>query len=200
MHIKVFAVILILSLTQIGMAQSAFHRTYPSNTGKEIVCISSMQLKDGAYVALEMMVEVDQNKNKSSDTIIITSYKPKGDINWSKRIALPDSLKGYIPYLKESVFRGSIIQGNNDSIYYSIATSAPGTPNKIIGVMDSGGVHGWMRSYTTEPGKADGNTTSHLLVNYNKTFFSGHIGGNAVENDVAISRKNYQGNNIWSKL
>lgn len=55
-------------------------------------------------------------------------------------------------------------------------------------------------NYSTVPGKADGTNISHLLANYNKTLISGHVGGIEMENDIALSRKNYNGKNIWSGL
>ena len=175
-------------------AQSAFHRTYPSNRNKDIICISSIQTKDGNYLALELELEPGTTSPRKSDTILITSYKPKGDINWSKAIALDASFGGFNTAL------GSIIQGDKDSIYYSIISVATGKPSKIIGALDIGGNGGWMKSYTTQTNLSDGIPYSHLLTNFNKTIFSTNVGGTTAENDIALSRKNYSGDNIWSKL
>ena len=191
---NLLAIVLILTIFTFGTAQNSFHRTYPSVNGKDLLCISSLQLKDGNYAALELELETDANENIFSDTFIVTSYKPKGDINWAKAFAIELSLEGNIPAL------GSIIQGDNDSIYYSIITESADKQNKIIGALDRGGADGWMRSYSTVSGKADGTNISHLLANYNKTLISGHVGGTEMENDIALSRKNYNGKNIWSKL
>jgi len=191
---NLLAIILILTIMQIGSAQNSFHRTYPSVNGKDLLCISSLQLKDGNYAALELELQTDENDNVFSDTFIVTSYKPKGDINWTKAFAVEMSLAGNIPAL------GSIVQGDNDSIYYSIITGSTDKQNKIIGALDRGGANGWMRSYSTIPGKADGTNISHLLANYNKTIFSGYVGGTDLENDIALSRKDYNGKNIWSSL
>lgn len=191
---NLLAIVLILTIMKFGTAQNSFHRTYPSVNGKNLLCISSLQLKDGNYAALELELDTDGNDNIFSDTFIVTSYKPKGDINWTKAFAIEMSLAGNIPAL------GSIIQGDNDSIYYSIITESTDKQNKIIGALDRGGANGWMRSYSTVPGKADGTNISHLLANYNKTLISGHVGGIEMENDIALSRKNYNGKNIWSGL
>jgi gliding motility-associated-like protein len=188
------AIALILIIIHIGSAQNSFHRTYPSVNDKDLLCISSVQLKDGNYVALELELQKDENEIVFSDTFIVTSYKPKGDINWTKAFAVEMSQAGNIAAL------GSIIQGDNDSIYYSIITGTTEHPNKIIGALDRSGANGWMKSYTSAPGKADGLNSSHLLANYNKTLFSGHVGGTAIENDLALSRKDYNGKNIWSGL
>jgi len=205
------SILLVIGFTilmlQSGLSQSSFHRTYPSQNGKDVLSISSIQMKDGNYVALELEVEVDENNNVFSDTFFVTSYKPKGDINWSKAFSLSGSVSGNIPAL------GSIIQGDNDSLYYSLIIESTENANKIIGSLANGGANGWMKSYTTIPDKPDGfpadiilsdyfnlEPTSHLLTNYHKSFFSGHVGGNLSEVDVAISRKDYNGNNMWSKL
>ncbi|MBL0023808.1 MAG: hypothetical protein IPO98_01810 [Saprospiraceae bacterium] len=164
-------------------AQSAFHRTYPSNRNKDIICISSIQTKDGNYLALELELEPGTTSPRKSDTILITSYKPKGDINWSKAIALDASFGGFNTAL------GSIIQGDKDSIYYSIISVATGKPSKIIGALDIGGNGGWMKSYTTQTNLSDGIPYSHLLTNFNKTIFSTNVGGTTAENDIALSRK-----------
>ena len=195
MHIRISAVLLsVFAILQLGTAQQKFHRTYPSVNSKDILCISSTQMKDGNYLALELEIERDANNEVFSDTLIITSYKPKGDINWTKAIGVEMSLNGYEPAL------GSIVQGDNDSIYYSIITKSLTSPNKVIGAMGKGGADGWMKSYSSVSNIADGTAESHLLANYNKSIFNTYIGGTSTENDLALSRKNYAGKNIWSKL
>jgi len=73
------SILLIIGFTilmlQSGLSQSSFHRTYPSQNGKDVLSISSIQMKDGNYVALELEVEVDENNNVFSDTFFVTSYK-----------------------------------------------------------------------------------------------------------------------------
>ena len=193
MRIKFLTFMFSFLILHVGISQSAFHRTYPANNSKDIICISSTQTKDGNYLALELALEPSTNSVIKSDTLLITSYMPKGDINWSKAIAVDGqgSLNSAL---------GSIVQGDKDSIYFSIITLAANKPSKIIGALDIGGQNGWMKSYTTQNNLPDGTAYSHLLANFNKTLFSTYTGGSTVENDLALSRKNYQGDNIWSKL
>lgn len=191
---KLIWLVLIL-VTQYGMAQSSFHRTYPSFRDKDVVCISSTQMKDGNYVALEMEVEYDLDNNPYSDTFIVTSYKPKGDINWTRAFALEPTYAGNIPAL------GSIVQGDNDSLYFSFISESPNQPNKIMGSLTKGGGNGWLRAYTSIPGKPDGDEqVSHLTANFNRSLYTGHIGGDTVESSIFLSRKNYSGNNLWTSL
>lgn len=195
MHRIIFLLLASFYLAHFSHAQSAFHRTYGSDRNKDIVCISSIQTKDGNFVALELEVEKTSDKSFRSDTIFVTSYMPKGDINWSTAIAIDTS------YGRLNHALGSIIQGDRDSLFFSLTTTKTNKPSKIIGSLDIGGKNGWIRAYTTQTNNtADGTTFSHLLANYNRSIFSTHVGGSTSENDIALSRKNYAGTNIWSKL
>lgn len=193
MRSKILSVLCTFLIFQIGTGQTSFHRTYPPANDKKIRCISSAQMNDGNYVALEMVLD-SLNGEEVSDTVVITSYKPKGDINWTKAIAADPLQGGFISAL------GSIIVGSNDSIYYSVITKSQDRPNKIIGSLDKGGSNGWMKAYSTDDQKADGEATSHLLANHRNNIISAHSGGTTKEFDIALSRKDYSGKNIWSKL
>lgn len=194
MRVYLFVFWISVLMIQSGYTQHNFHRTYPGADGKNILCISSTQLKDGIFVALEIEVKGNANENKYSDTFFITAYKPKGDINWSKAFALDATHKG----LKQ--VSGSIIQGDNDSIYYSLISNATDKPNKIIGTLDKGGANGWMKSYSSVAGKSDGLSESHLLTNYNRALFSAHKGGVGLKRNIVLSKINYDGKNLWRKL
>lgn len=194
MNVSKLIWVVLLLVSQYGMSQSSFHRTYPTFRDKDVFCISSTQMKDGNYVALEMEIEYDLEENPYSDTFMVTSYKPKGDINWTRAFALESTLDGNVPAL------GSIVQGDNDSLYFSFISEAPDQPNKILGSLAKTGGNGWFRSYTSKPDKPDGDVISHLTANFSKSLFTGHIGGDTLESAIYLSRKNYSGNTIWSSL
>jgi gliding motility-associated-like protein len=186
-----------LILFQYGVAQKSFHRLYPTgNDGKEVQCISSTQLSNGDYLALSLLIEpVVNNQKKPDTTLLITSFKPKGDVNWTRSI-IPDTSYGGMVIGS----LGSIIQGDKDSIFFSFTTSRAGKPSKVIGAMDGNGKDAWLRVYTTDENKNDGSSFSHLVASYNRTLFSVHSGGKTTETELALSRKNYKGDIIWSKL
>ncbi len=195
MRQRILTLLISVFFINLSVSQSAFHRTYASDKNKDIVSIGGIQTKDGNYVSLELEVEKTPDKSFRSDTLIVTSYMPKGDINWSTAIAI-DTAFGRLQHAL-----GSIIQGDRDSIFFSLITTKSNKPAKIIGSLDIGGKNGWIRAYTTQANRmADGTAFSHLLANHNRTIFSAYVGGSTTENDIAISRKNYAGNNIWSKL
>jgi gliding motility-associated-like protein len=192
---SIIPVIISVFFVNFSLAQSAFHRTYASDKNKDIVSIGGIQTKDGNYVSLELEVEKTPDKSFRSDTLIVTSYMPKGDINWSTAIAI-DTAFGRLQHAL-----GSIIQGDRDSLFFSLITTKSNKPSKIIGSLDIGGKNGWIRAYTTQANRmADGTAFSHLLANHNRSLFSTHVGGSSTDHDIALSRKNYAGNNIWSKL
>ncbi|MBK9734829.1 MAG: hypothetical protein IPO92_07635 [Saprospiraceae bacterium] len=90
------------------------------------------------------------------------------------------------------------MEGDNDSIYYSIIRSSDDKANKIIGALNKGGSVGQIMSYTTSA--ADGNSESHILTNFKKSLFSCHVGGKKTENEVVLARRRYNGKTMWSKL
>lgn len=179
---------------QVGVSQHAFHRIYPSIDGRSIITISSTQMKDGNYAALEMYVKQDENEVFFSDTLVVTSYKPKGDINWSKSITIETAYGGFQPAL------GSIIQGDNDSLYFSFVSLSTDKPNKILGAISNGGSLGDMKTYTTEDLTSDGTNIGHFVANFKKHLYTAHVGGNEEENDINFSKKSYAGDNLFSKL
>ena len=195
MNVNKLLFVLMVMMSQAGISQSAFHRTYPTTRDKDVICISSSQMKDGNYIALEMELDYDIDNNPYSDTFMVTSYKPKGDVSWSRAFAMESTKNGNLPAL------GSIVQGDNDSLYFSLIAVTRNGPNKILGSLTNGGVNGWMKSYTTDPGKADGfDQVSHLAANFSKSIFTGTDGGDSLESAILLSRKNYFGNTLWSKM
>ncbi|MBK9734830.1 MAG: hypothetical protein IPO92_07640 [Saprospiraceae bacterium] len=93
MYTRLFVFLCLVFVVNIGFGQQKFHRTYPLASNKEAISISSAQLKSGNFVALELVWERDVNNVYFSDSIIVTNYKAKGDINWSKRIAIDETKK-----------------------------------------------------------------------------------------------------------
>ncbi|MBC7885234.1 MAG: gliding motility-associated C-terminal domain-containing protein [Saprospiraceae bacterium] len=194
MPIKVIIFVFFLLATGFGNAQSTFHRTYPSSDNKDLISIASTQLRSDNYVALEFELDSTANKVAYSDTLILTAFKPKGDILWSKKIYVHESLNGF------AFGKGSVIEGDNDSIYFSVVINATDKANKIIGAASSAGALGWIRSYSTNNNVGDGNKESHLLANLSNSIFSAHAGGRPDSNGIVLARRTYNGSTLWSKL
>lgn len=173
-------------------AQSAYHRTYRSGSKSDIISISSLQMKDGNYVSMDLFLTGD-TLSKKSDSLLITSYKPKGDINWSRKIILPDTLDGF------TFHNGSLIQAENDSLYFSLVTSNSPARRRIIGAMSRGGALGWVIASGLN-GEGAGNQTMHLLAAVKKSIYNSYVPGNAQSRNLYIGRKTHRGLPIFDKI
>lgn len=196
MPTKVFGLAFIMLFCSFGIqAQNFFHRTYPSGNGKEILSIAGAQLSDGNFVSVEMELDsTDVTKLVYSDTVIVTSYKPKGDIEWTKKIFVDEAMQGF------TRAHGSVVQGDNDTIYFSLNVDASDKFNKIIGSVTNGGKFVKVRSFSTQVDSGDGNEAGHYLANYNNSLFTAYTAIDTNVHKVALARRSYDGQNLWSKL
>ena len=196
MPTKVFGFAFIMLFCSLGIqAQNFFHRTYPAGNGKEILSIAGAQLSDGNFVSVEMELDsTDVTKLVYSDTVIVTSYKPKGDIEWTKKIFVDEVLQGF------TRAHGSVVQGDNDTIYFSLNVDASDKFNKIIGSVTNGGRFVKVRSFSTQVDNGDGNEEGHYLANYNNSLFTAYTAIDTNVHKIALARRNYDGQNLWSKL
>ncbi len=178
-----------------GQAQEMFHRIYPSQNNKNVLSLKSIQAKNGSYLALHIELEepVNEDDDPFGDTLIITNFKPKGDVNWSKSIALSGKYKSFNPQLS------SLVQGQNDSIYYSVVALDDNLPVNLTGSLDINGNLGFLKATGVAANVSDNTGESNLLVNYNKALFNayGAVAGN--EQSIHLSKKNYNGNISWVK-
>lgn len=196
MPTKVFGLAFIMLFCSFGIqAQNFFHRTYPAGNGKEILSIAGAQLSDGNFVSVEMELDsTDVTKLVYSDTVIVTSYKPKGDIEWTKKIFVDQAMQGF------TRAHGSVVQGDNDTIYFSLNVDASDKFNKIIGSVTNGGKFVKVRSFSTQVDSGDGNEAGHYLANYNNSLFTAYTAIDTNVHKVALARRSYEGQNLWSKL
>lgn len=196
MPTKVFGLAFIMLFCSFGIqAQNFFHRTYPAGNGKEILSIAGAQLSDGNFVSVEMELDsTDVTKLVYSDTVIVTSYKPKGDIEWTKKIFVDQAMQGF------TRAHGSVVQGDNDTIYFSLNVDASDKFNKIIGSVTKGGRFVKVRSFSTQVDSSDGNEAGHYLANYNNSLFTAYTAIDTNVHKVALARRSYEGQNLWSKL
>jgi gliding motility-associated-like protein len=182
MRIGLLCVILTFISIQMSFGQNSFHRLYPANIEDEnIHLLDAIQLRSGNYVSIHQNIVPRPIGNPNiKGAIVITSYKPKGDILWSYEIA--DSLSTVFP------FNGSIIQAENDSIYFNAGN--------LFGSIDMNGRLGEVLQ------KNVGNfvSTNNALLDYNKSIFNGsHTIASENISNIVISRLDYTNRAILSK-
>jgi hypothetical protein len=192
MRLKFLSVLCFVLVVFSLQSQNAFHRTYRSGSKSDIVSISSLQMKDGNYVTMDVFLGHD-NPDEPSDSLVITSFKPKGDINWSFKYLLPDTVKGF------TYHDGSLVQAENDSLYFSLVTSNTTSRNRILGVLTRGGKPGWVNAYGMN-NEVPGNQNMHLLASVKKSVYNGYIPGNTQSRNIYIGRKNHAGKSLFDKV
>lgn len=108
------------------IGQNKFHRGYPfkesfgTDPDTSIVNLSGLQMKDGTFLSLDGVRAVNDTAYRY---LVLTTYKPKGDIGISRQYAMQDNagiLHGNV----------SLFQAKNDSVYISFTTN--GSKNKRV--------------------------------------------------------------------
>ncbi len=150
--------LLLIAFTQI-QAQQTFHRLYPTKKDKDIIGINAIQIKSGEYISIQLEVEENANPDTDdfSDTLVISSYQYRGDLKWTKSIALQT------PYKSLKLSQTSIIQAANDSLYYALVALNNNQPVIILGSISSGGTSGFLKSYDLS-GDSDYSVTDYNLL------------------------------------
>lgn len=143
-----------------AQSPTIFHRGYPlypaagAAPDTSVLNISGLQLKDGNYVSLDGMIP---QGDSTVHFFLITKYLKKGDIAWTKKIAAGSNLgtSGF----------GSIYQGTNDSIYFSV-TLFDGNNKQLIGALEPKNGNGlWMKAYDNSPNnEIVANIAANLIV------------------------------------
>lgn len=193
MKVGLLCLTMIVIGMQVTFAQNAFHRNYPATENRDVLAISSTQLIGGDYATLEAQLNFGSNNAVYSDTVIITCYKPKGDIKWSKSIYLGSGYTGF-QYLL-----GSIVQASNDTIYYSLISRNTDKPNVLIGSISMEGDLGFLRSYGYDKNSGDALASANLLAEFNKTMYNTNSLLINNEQNLSLSRNDYLGNSLWAK-
>lgn len=186
--------IVCMLLTVMAGAQQSFHRIYPAQKEKKLVTLTSYQIKDGHYVSMHIEAEpVGKGETIYADTLVFTSFKANGDIAWINTIQLDAA------YTRIYQSKTSIIQGSNDSIYYSLVAEKDGKYTNIIGSISAGGNFGFMQSYGYNNTDIQPDGVANLLVNYKQTFFNAFSAKTSNDKEVFLSRLDYNGDTLWMK-
>ena len=125
---------LLVLICAIGIthAQQSFHRLYNSDGDRNVVLLSGTQTKSGNYATLCVEEFEDINSKIKTDTLIITTFEPKGDVKFSKRIALKDD------FLNIAYNKSSIVEGDNDSLYFALFSTNNGLTSRTMGSLSAG--------------------------------------------------------------
>jgi hypothetical protein len=172
-------------------AQQSFHRNYATMMEDDMISLAAVQMKDGNYVALDLIFNRNDLQEKT-DSLVITSYKPKGDVNWSRKIILPDSLQGAV-YSDVQIF-----QAENDSIYCSIKTKKlVSGPNTLIICVTNGGTIAWVKGFGVNNRTA--NQSGNYLQHFRNTFINAYITDTLTSNTISFSRNQYDGTPLFGR-
>jgi gliding motility-associated-like protein len=183
-----FMLILTFFGVQLLSGQQKFHRTYPVENGDEnIYLLDAIQLNNGEYATLSWNTYPNINGSMPAifNNAVITTYKPKGDINWS--IEIVDSLN----YLFGA--RGSLVQGKNDSLYFKIL----GPGHTTSGSINFDGKPG--KLYTSPTINEQRLSANNTLVEFNGTIINGTTRIENNTSSIVLRRQEYGFSDIWSK-
>lgn len=192
MSLRILLVLLLALSLECSFGQHTFHRNYPPVGGKNTTTVSSVQLKSGNYAIMELQTDKNELGEPYSDTLIISTFKAKGDLDWSKAIYLGKGFKGFTA-------NGTILQAPNDSIYFSIFSSQLDKPNILIGSIGNGGRLGYLRTYGNDLDIANSVAVKNVIANDKRSLYNGYSNIEDSEQHGILSRKNFGGNTIWSK-
>ena len=112
------------------IGQNKFHRGYPfkasvgTDPDTSIVNLSGLQMTDGTFLSLDGVKAVNDTAYRY---LILTTYKPKGDIGISRQYEMQDNagiLHGTV----------SMFQAKNDSLYIAFTTNASKNKRVMIGL------------------------------------------------------------------
>lgn len=189
---KVYLNFWMLLLFAVGSisAQESFHRTFNTFTNNSLFNIGGAQLLDGGYVSLDLLV-TPVGDTITVDSVVITTYKPKGDPLWSQRIGIMNGAS-------LTLNSGSIVEGANDSIYFSLNSTNVDTLNKLVGAIDKSGSMGWVKRLRSVDNNFD-NEGLHLLTNAETSLYSAFGTQSGISGDLVLSKMNYSGDVLFTK-
>lgn len=173
-------------------SQDSYHRLFNTFGNSSLLTASGVQLLDGRYASLNLLV-TPVGDTITIDSVIITVHKPKGDVVWSTGISVMEDA------LTFGTVSANLVQGANDSLYFSVVSSSDIKPNKIIGSININGSAGWIKRISSMEELNDG-TGGNFLTNvwtslYAASGVEGHDKG-----DILLTRLKYNGDVEYGKL
>jgi gliding motility-associated-like protein len=160
---KYLALSLFALITISLSAQVKFHRNYPLAQDSATQVKGGLVLNDLSNLMVSGLVDKDSTMLTS---LIFTSLKPKGDLNWTKKIIVDSTSK---VNFTNATFSG--FQGKDNTIYYAVSLSNANRANKIIGSIRNDGTLGWARVVYSDSTRQVSNLGTHQLAYFRDTFF-----------------------------
>lgn len=154
-------IVLAVLLHSFLIGQNKFHRGYPFNNDQSpltpdtsIVHLAGLQMRDGSYLSLDGFSETVFS-DSGSVYLVLTAFKPKGDIAQSRKLELKSRAR---------IYNGSasLIQASTDSIYLSF-TSLDTTDKRVVMALDKNLDPAWTLSFNGKSPDA-AKRLAHLLV------------------------------------
>lgn len=177
-------------------AQDNYDRLYPSQKDKDVITLSSIQIKSGHYVSLQLELEPQEEGSDEplyGDTLIISKYQANGNISWTHGI----SLGGSYDHILSSA--SSIVEGRNDTLYFSFLSYSDNIPTAFIGSITTGGVPGFLKVFGQNTFSNDSSDDGNFLINTGKLLVNAHTKTEDDIKSVIVSGKNFEGHSMWSQ-
>lgn len=182
--------VFVLFIISLG-AQKTFHRGYPINqtaSGTDpdtsAYNVAAIQLKDKSYVSLDGIIPTDDS---TFHYFLLTNYDEKGDINWSREIKLKNSNLRIEPEFC------SLLQGSNDSIYFSFSLFENDN-YKTIGAVDKAGADLWLKVFKLADDEVLGSGSNQLVEGKDSLLYNLTNNDVADESNLILSRLTKGGN------
>jgi CHU_C Type IX secretion signal domain len=166
--------------------QESFHRTYPFiSPVSQSLCGDAIQLSGGQYVSVDFLVDVD-GQTQSSDTLIVNIFKPKGDIESTKKIFI-DSTKFGRLFLGS---KPSLTQTKDGGLHISFETQNDTKFTKHILKYKADSKLA-ITSLSTESDKNDGpGGITTLLPSYTNNLYAIYGAGDNIDNtEICINKR-----------
>ncbi len=151
---RIYISIIILCLLGGNAFAQNFQRNYPLQNFEQSLNIAGIQLSDNSYASMDGILLTDSTYRN----IIITNFDKKGSLIWSRQVFFTDG-----DSIQTNITGGSLIQGDNDSLYFTATLFRAGDLNKFVGAIDAKGNSGWGKILN------DNTTTTQSEQGFNKT-------------------------------
>ena len=140
-------------MTTCLFGQTTFHRTYGSSNQQRVHNIGGAEISGGNYLSLDVVGSLDENGIERGDSMLITVFKTKGDILWTKSLNTKDSVKFSIDY-------GSVVELNKDTLLVGFLLLTDTSENKVIAAFNKNGLYLGAQTLSRIANNSDDNLNS----------------------------------------
>jgi hypothetical protein len=189
------ALLAVLSIWTVK-GQDKFHRFYPLINDGSVYGLNAMiyQTKTGHYATLDYLSKTLDMGGTEIDTVLLSLFKPKGDILVSRKFYIDDSYGQFL------AVRPSIIENDLGDLYITLISSDESKPNKLIikynYIKDEG--HLEVVSYTAN--EPDGIDDAHKAVRLGQSYFESYAGADPGEDQtLRLSKRGFDSTHVAFK-